>query len=625
MGVTQTISQPCGRVTAQSPAYTPTRSRGAIASGTGYGVRRAGEIVAETGAHDNADTSWRPIDRLILAVIAVLSRLTYSLPWPLLSALATVGGWLSLLCSGYRRRVVLTNLRHIRAEHPPHPIVAWALGAQQIATHFRAVMATLRAGYRLPDTTNRLTIAGLEAVRPHLGQRGILIVAVHAGPYTLLGLLGRRWLAEQGFRGELAIVARMFRPFRSGALQVWFTDYFTRAGITIINVAEDPRVMARRLREILEGNGIIVLLVDEPTPTPSALVPFFDSQIKMPVGPVRLARATGALIVPTAASYGPGRTMTITLAPPQEPEGSVTEGMHRLAAALERLIARYPGQWGMLTPIWIDPEPEPPTEEEGHSHADLHLHTQGSDGLLRAEEWLEAARDGGIRVFAVTDHDHIATVRAWKTRDPEATRHILPGVELTARGRVVHLGVLFTGEIPEKLPRPATPLCELVRWARGIEGSLVVLVHPLPFLWRRQLRGLARAGLLPDAIESRFPFGGRGKRTAAIERAAARYGLAVLGGSDAHLAPGQIGAHATLFPGETLDDLVAAIRARQTRAVSLPRAVAIPRRVHLLQSLYSWLHPFHAWPGVAPVRARLLRHARAAIAGGKAAASAARP
>lgn len=574
--------------------------------------------MAETGGNGST-TTWRPIDRLILAVVAALSRLTYAIPWPVLSVLAAIGGWISILLSAHRRRVVLANIRHIRAADPPHPLLAWALGAQQIATHFRAVMATLRAGYKLPDTTNRLVIAGLDAVRPHLGKRGILIVAVHAGPYTLLGLLGRRWLAEQGFQGELAIVARMFRPFRSGALQVWFTGYFTRAGITIINVAEQPQTMAKRLREILERNGIIVLLVDEPTPTPSAIVPFFNSRVKMPVGPVRLARATGALIVPTAASYGPGRKMTITLAAPQEPERSVTEGMHRLARALERLIARYPGQWGMLTPIWIDPDPDPQPEPEpaaGHSHADLHLHTQGSDGLLHAEEWLDAAREGGVRVFAVTDHDHIETVRAWKARDPDGTRHILPGVELTARGRIVHLGVLFTGEIPEMLPKPGTPLPELVRWARGVEGSLVVLVHPLPLLWRRQLRGMARTGLLPDAIEARFPFGGRGNRAAAIERAAERYGLAVLGGSDAHLAPGQIGAHATLFPGETVDDLLAAIRARQTRAVSLPRSCPIPRRVYALQSLYSWLHPFRALPGIVPVRALLLRQARAAVGNG---------
>ena len=463
-------------------------------------------------------------------------------------------------------------------------------------------IATLRAGFRLPETTNHLVLEGIEGVRPHLGQRGVIIVAPHAGPYTMLGLMGRRWLADQGFSGELAIVARMFRPFRSGALMDWFMDYFTRAGITVITVHEPPATMAKRLKQVLENKGIIVLLVDEPTPTPSAVVPFFDSAIKMPLGPVRLARATGAVIVPTIASYEPDRKMKITMAPPQEPTGTVTEEMHKLARTLEGLVSRNLQQWAMLTPIWIDEKPATPAPPAGHAYADLHLHTQGSDGLLQAEEWIDAARDGAVGVLAVTDHDHVETVRAWKLRDPDGTRHVIPGVELTARGRIVHLGVLFAGEMPAALPRPGTPLLDLVRWARGIEGSVVVLVHPLPVLWRSQLRDMARAGLLPDAIEARFPFSGQ--RTAAIERAARHYGLAVLGGSDAHLSPGQIGGHATLFPGETVEDLLQALGQRRTRAVSLPREGRIPGAVYALQSLYSWLFPFQRLPGVAAVRAR---------------------
>lgn len=561
-----------------------------------------------TNGPDAPPAEKRLLDRTILAVVSALTRLAWMIPWPVWSALAIIGGMATMLSK--RRHVVLDNVRHARADAPPARIVAWYIGAQQIATHLRAVIGTLRGAFRLPDTTRHLILEGIEEVRPHLGQRGMIIVAPHAGPYTMLGLMGRRWLADQGFSGELAIVARMFRPFRSGALMQWFMDYFTRAGVTVISVHEQPQIMAKRLKAVLENKGIVVLLVDEPTPTPSAIVPFFDSAIKMPLGPVRLARATRSLIVPTIASYEPGRKMKITLATPQEPTGRITEDMHRLAQALETLVSRNLSQWAMLTPIWIDEKPEAPAPPEGHSYADLHLHTQGSDGLLRAEEWVDAARHGSIQIIAITDHDHIETVRSWKLRDPEGTLNVIPGVELTARGRIVHLGVLFTKEIPAKLPKPGTPLLALMRWARGIEGSIVVLVHPLPILWRRQLRSLARAGLLPDAIESRFPYGGRGARTAAIERAARHYDLAILGSSDAHLSPGQIGSQATLFPGSSVDDLLRALRERRTQAVALQRSIHIPRSVPLLQTLYSWLLPFRRLPGVSPVRLAILRRAR---------------
>jgi lauroyl/myristoyl acyltransferase/predicted metal-dependent phosphoesterase TrpH len=566
--------------------------------------------MASVGRDEEAAGNHRRRDRVVLAVLKFLARAAWMIPWPVWRALASVLGFVAMFTQ--RRHAVLANVRHARHANPPHPIAAWRIGSGQLATHFRVVIGTLRAGYRLPETTNRLLLEGLDAVRPYLGQRGIIIVSVHAGPYIMLGLMARRWLGEQGFTGELAVVARMFRPFRSGALMDWFMAYFTRAGITVVSVHEPPRTMGNRLTRVLENNGIVVLVVDEPTPTPSAVVPFFDSAIKMPLGPVRLARATNSVIVPTVASYERGGKMKITLAVPQAPGGSVKEDMHRLAFALQTLVGRNLSQWAMLTPIWIDEKPAA-TLPEGHSYADLHLHTQGSDGLLHAEEWIDAARDAAIRVIAITDHDHIDTVREWKRRDPEGTRHVIPGVELTARGRIVHLGVLFPDQVPCMLPRPDTPLLDLVRWARGIEGSIVVLVHPLPGLWRRQLRAMAQAGLLPDAIESRFPFGG--KRTAAIERVADRYGLAVLGGSDSHLAPGQIGEHATLFPGETAEDLIAALRERRTRAVSVPRQCGVPRRVYVMQSLYSWLLPVRWVPGVGVTRSLLLRRARRASLG----------
>ena len=72
-------------------------------------------------------------------------------------------------------------------ELPPRRAVAWYIGAQQIATHLRAVIATLRAGFRLPDTTKFDLLEGIEGVRPHLGQRGVIIVAPHAGPTRCWG------------------------------------------------------------------------------------------------------------------------------------------------------------------------------------------------------------------------------------------------------------------------------------------------------------------------------------------------------------------------------------------------------------------------------------------------------
>lgn len=551
----------------------------------------------------------RLADFVVLQTVLVLSWVTWIVPWPVWHAAAFGIGSLAM---GFQwRRVVLTNVRHARAGMPTPLLVAWYLGTQQIATHCRTVIVTLRGGARRPNPSDRLTVEGLEHLRPLLGERGVIIVAPHAGPYPSMGLMSIRWLREQGFTGELAIVARLFRPFRSGALMEWFIDHFARAEVSIISVDEKPARMGRRLRQVLAEKGIVVLLVDEPTRTPSAAIPFFDSAIMMPLGPARLARATGAALVPCIATFGRGGRVTLTIAAPIEPEADPEATLRRVAGTLQEMIGRHLDQWAMLTPVWAGPPatalPPPPP---GHAYADLHLHTPGSDGLCAVDDWVAAASPAGISVVAITDHDHLETIRGWISAGGGERSRVLPGVELTARGRAVHLGVLFPAALPETLPKPGRPLPELIRWARGIDGGVVVLVHPLPVIWRRQLRGLARRGLLPDAIETRFPL--VGWRSPMLERAARDYGLAALGGSDGHMVPDQLGQHATLFPGTTADDLVAAIRAGTTAAVTRPATPRVPAAGYAWQAVYSWLLPFAGLPAVSRLRARALTRARRA-------------
>ena len=551
-------------------------------------------------------------DAIVLRGIQTASDVAQAVPWPVWRVLTLAAALLTMLLSPNRRRIAWKSVRHVRGGRTSPP-VRWWLGAQQVASHFRVVVATLRLGGTPDDWDQSFAIEGLDRIRPHLGQQGIIVVAPHAGPYTVIGLLARVWLRDTGFTGEFAVVARMFRPFRSGALMDWFVERYGRSGVEIIPVHADASAIAGRLRAVLENKGVVVLVVDEPTPTPSLPTRFFDSQIKLPIGPARLARATHSLIVPVTARWGRRHDLQIVIGEPIVPSRNPAETLGAIAAAIEGFVRANFAQWSMLTDLWLDPEPAAPPVPAGHAVADLHLHTPGSDGLCTVDEWLAAGDKAGLRVIAVTDHDHLATIRDWKLRGGDGRERVLPGVELTARGRAVHLGVLFPDAVPTRLPKPGTPLPDLVRWARAIPGAVVVLVHPLPGIWRWQLRRLADLGLLPDAIESRFPF--VGGRTDAIERAARDHGLALLGGSDAHMAPGQVGHHVTVFPGETADDLVAAIRDRTTSAVTRPNDAAVPRRAYALQSLSSWLLPFRSLPGVESVRAALNARARAAAVG----------
>src|SRR6185437_296204 len=109
-------------------------------------------------------------------------------------------------------------------------------------------------------------------------------------------------------------------------------------------------------------------------------------------------------------------------------------------------------------------------------------------------------------------------------------------------------------------------------------------------------------------IETQFPLAFW--RTPAFERAAKKYRIAMIGGTDAHLIPDQLGRYVTQFPGESIQHLVSAIRGRTTRGVKRPVECRPPLSVYALQSIYSWLLPFRDLPNVAGVRERVLMAAR---------------
>ena len=65
------------------------------------------------------------------------------------------------------------------------------------------------------------------------------------------------------------------------------------------------------------------------------------------------------------------------------------------------------------------------------SYIDLHTHTCLSDGNLTPLELLAAARDAGIRILAITDHNDTEDLTAYRAAFPELT--LIQGSEITCR------------------------------------------------------------------------------------------------------------------------------------------------------------------------------------------------
>ena len=82
-----------------------------------------------------------------------------------------------------------------------------------------------------------------------------------------------------------------------------------------------------------------------------------------------------------------------------------------------------------------------------HPYIDLHTHTCLSDGNLTPEELLTAAREAGIGILAMTDHNSTEDLTAWRAAFPELT--LIQGAEITCRYLQHELHVVALGIDPE--------------------------------------------------------------------------------------------------------------------------------------------------------------------------------
>ena len=78
---------------------------------------------------------------------------------------------------------------------------------------------------------------------------------------------------------------------------------------------------------------------------------------------------------------------------------------------------------------------------------DLHTHSCLSDGNLTPGELFAAARDAGIRILALTDHNATAELAPWRAAFPELT--LIQGAEITCRYKGIELHVVALGIDPE--------------------------------------------------------------------------------------------------------------------------------------------------------------------------------
>lgn len=199
--------------------------------------------------------------------------------------------------------------------------------------------------------------------------------------------------------------------------------------------------------------------------------------------------------------------------------------------------------------------------------ADLHLHTIYSyDGTASLAAVLTRAKQIGLDVIAITDHDEIrGALKAMEIASSYGVE-VIPGIEITtAEGDV--LALFITQKVD-----PGLSLAETVLRVREL-GGVCIAAHPMAGgmgMNSLKARTILKALKNPQVAETLI--GIETYNGTSIDRIsnhsasllANRLKIARTGSSDAHVID-TIGFGATEFEGSTAADLLAALKNKSTR------------------------------------------------------------
>lgn len=199
--------------------------------------------------------------------------------------------------------------------------------------------------------------------------------------------------------------------------------------------------------------------------------------------------------------------------------------------------------------------------------ADLHIHTIYSyDGTASVPAVLKRARQTGLDVIAVTDHDEIAGSLKALELAPAYGVEVIPGTEVTTSE-----GDLLALNVTEKI-RHARPLIETILKV-GELGGFCIAPHPMAGGFG--MKSLSAYSILkalrnPDVAHILIAIETYNATT--IDKMSNHYArilaerldIAQTASSDAHVVEA-IGLGATEFDGHTARDLVEALKRRDVR------------------------------------------------------------
>ena len=178
---------------------------------------------------------------------------------------------------------------------------------------------------------------------------GAIVVTAHMGSFEV----GMAALRQREKRVHV-----LFRPDSMGLFEKSRSALRRRLGVCEACV-DDGLPVWLRLREALAKNEVVLVQGDRVLPGQKGQpMPFLGGRMLMPTGPVKLALASGAPIIPVFSVRTAAGKIRLFIEEPIRPAGlGADAAMSRIASIIAHYVRRYPDQWLVLHRPWCDEGP----------------------------------------------------------------------------------------------------------------------------------------------------------------------------------------------------------------------------------------------------------------------------
>ena len=287
---------------------------------------------------------------LVRAVVAILGRLPRSLARRLGEATA----WSAFVAVRRLREVGRTNLA---LAFPSEDIKVREQILRREYRQLGSLLAEfcLMARYRRSDVTQFIRYDGLDRyLHARDRGRGVLVLTGHLGAWELSSYFHSLMGHPMGM-----VIRRLDNPL----IDAYVNQIRCLHGNRVLHKDDFARGL---LAEMRSGGSVGILMDTNMTPPQGVFVPFFGVMACSASGLARVARKTGAAVLPGfLLAEADGRYVLhfgeeLTLASSDDAEADALENTVQFTAVLERYIRRYRDQWLWMHRRWKTRPPGEP-------------------------------------------------------------------------------------------------------------------------------------------------------------------------------------------------------------------------------------------------------------------------